>query len=547
MYCHTFAAFNLIFITMKKLLSIFAALCLIALSIVACSKQDEKNNNDSSDNAITTDFLVGNWQPIEFEIDGLKISNNPSYQKQWNCLKQTVYTFTKTQLSIAASQFDVDNDRCVRNIGAFTYSINKNKLILVDTEGRTVVDIAKEGDYLSTITKDNNGKTQKYTFRKVANNGGNNNSNNDNNNNNTVKTATAQIIVSGVTDGVKVWVAETPFRGSVFLLESATVVNGKASIDVSGYIGKKLYFIVRKDNEYLSTEVAKTITEGDNAITLIAVAKSYTAKIKVLSNGTPVNNKKVYATTNVYFLGIQALLIMSKGNAEQIPANNIKAAVNTNAEGIAVFENLKPEVSNLNGYTFFVVTSLEPYYQKVERTMDGTAQEATITLSDSQTQERKVPVTFYVKDANNKAVKDAKVTVGTEVGTTNHSGLVDIQAPVNTQINYTVKTPCNQTKTGSYTTNPHITNMVMVTLTSAENCNSKGTLTLKNTSSNPYTVKVGNRTFVMEGKSTETLEVALETYTVSWKQNSGYMFYPTEGSTTAEFSSNRKSITISFP
>jgi len=128
---------------MKKLLSIFAALCLIALSIVACSKQDEKNNNDSSDNAITTDFLVGNWQPIEFEIDGLKISNNPSYQKQWNCLRQTVYTFTKTQLSIAASQFDVDNDRCVRNIGAFTYSINKNKLILVDTEGRTVVDIAK--------------------------------------------------------------------------------------------------------------------------------------------------------------------------------------------------------------------------------------------------------------------------------------------------------------------------------------------------------------------------------------------------------------------
>ena len=532
---------------MKKLLSIFAALCLIALSIVACSKQDEKNNNDSSDNAITTDFLVGNWQPIEFEIDGLKISNNPSYQKQWNCLKQTVYTFTKTQLSIAASQFDVDNDRCVRNIGAFTYSINKNKLILVDTEGRTVVDIAKEGDYLSTITKDNNGKTQKYTFRKVANNGGNNNSNNDNNNNNTAKTATAQIIVSGVTDGVKVWVAETPFRGSVFLLESATVVNGKASIDVSGYIGKKLYFIVRKDNEYLSTEVAKTITEGDNAITLTAVAKSYTAKIKVLSNGTPVNNKKVYATINVSFLGIQALLIMSKGNAEQIPANNIKAAVNTNAEGIAVFENLKPEVSNLNSYTFFVVTSLEPYYQKVECTMDGTAQEATITLSESQTQERKVPVTFYVKDANNKAVKDAKVTVGTEVGTTDYLGLVDIQAPVNTQINYTVKTLCNQTKTGSYTTNPHITNMVMVTLTSAENCNSKGTLTLKNTSSNPYTVKVGNRTFVMEGKSTETLEVALETYTVSWKQNSGYMFYPTEGSTTAEFSSNRKSITISFP
>ena len=73
---------------MKKLSSIFAALCLIALSIVACSKQDEKNNNDSSDNAITTDFLVGNWQPIEFEIDGLKISNNPSYQSNGTVLSR---------------------------------------------------------------------------------------------------------------------------------------------------------------------------------------------------------------------------------------------------------------------------------------------------------------------------------------------------------------------------------------------------------------------------------------------------------------------------
>ena len=51
----------------------------------------------------------------------------------------------------------------------------------------------------------------------------------------------------------------------------------------------------------------------------------------------------------------------------------------------------------------------------------------------------------------------------------------------------------------------------------------------------------------MEGKTTRTFEVALETYTVSWKQNSGYAFYPTEGSYDAKFSRNNREITVSFP
>ena len=94
------------------------------------------------------------------------------------------------------------------------------------------------------------------------------------------KKATAKITVSGVTNGVKVIVANSTFKSSHVAVKEATVSNGTATIDVSEYIGRKLYFIVQKDNEYLSTEVEKTIAEGDNTIALTATAKGLYCKDK---------------------------------------------------------------------------------------------------------------------------------------------------------------------------------------------------------------------------------------------------------------------------
>ena len=533
-------------------------LSLIALSIIGCSKDDggSDNNGNNSGNgtgnsngnsntgqtvaAITPDFLNGTWSHVEFEYDGVKFSNNANHQTEWNCVKKGSFVFTKNQVTLITNQYDDEDNTCTENRGTFNYTVENGKVYLVVQGKKELLDITKAGDNIVVSIKDEDGKTTKRTLTKTS----------SNSTAPAAKKATAKITVSGVTNGVKVIVANSTFKSSHVAVKEATVSNGSATIDVSEYIGRKLYFIVEKDNEYLSTEVEKTIAEGDNTIALTATAKDYTVKIKVVNNGTVVSGKKVYAATSLSFDGIKYLITLSKGDESKITPSLVKV-VTTNGQGIATFENLRPEVSNLNKYTFFVVTSSSPYYKEVELAIDGTAKESTITLAGSQVQTRKVNVEFFVRDSN-EYLNNVKITIEGQTKSTNTigsvKGYVVFELEQNKSFSYTATTPCGHTKTGSFTTNAY-SNMVQVTLNTTENCNNqaKGTLIIKNTSKNPYTVKVGSSTFVMEGKTTRTFEVALETYTVSWKQNSGYAFYPTEGSYDAEFSRNNREITVSFP
>ena len=545
---------------MKRLSTIFTVLSLIALSIIGCSKDDggSDNNGNNSGNgtgsgngnsntgqtvaAITPDFLNGTWSVIEFEYDGTKISTDANYRDMWNCIKQTTYVFTKTQFTINSSQYDTDENTCKRNTASFNYTVANNKLSFMEGSSKTESDLAKEGNNFTLSIKDDEGKTQRFTLAK-----NNSNGNNGGNNNETAKKATAKITVSGVTNGIKVIVANSTFKSSHVAVKEATVSNGTATIDVSEYIGRKLYFIVEKDNEYLSTEVEKTIAEGDNTIALTATAKDYTVKIKVVNNGTAVSGKKVYAADSYTFQALSYGLKTGNGNENLLTSTK---NATTNAQGIATFSDFRPTYNNQK-YTFFVVTSSSPYYKEVELAIDGTAKESTITLAGSQAQTRKVNVEFLVRDSN-EYLNNVKITIEGQTKSTNTigsvKGYVVFELEQNKSFSYTATTPCGHTKTGSFTTNAY-SNMVQVTLNTTENCNNqaKGTLIIKNTSKNPYTVKVGNSTFVMEGKTTRTFEVALETYTVSWKQNSGYAFYPTEGSYDAEFSRNNREITVSFP
>ena len=545
---------------MKRLSTIFTVLSLIALTIIGCSKDDggSDNNGNNSGNgtgnsngnsntgqtvaSITPDFLNGTWSVIEFEYDGTKISTDANYRDMWNCIKQTTYVFTKTQFTINSSQYDTDENTCKRNTASFNYTVANNKLSFMEGSSKTESDLAKEGNNFTLSIKDDEGKTQRFTLAK-----NNSNGNNGGNNNETAKKATAKITVSGVTNGVKVIVANSTFKSSHVAIKEATVSNGSATIDVSEYIGRKLYFIVKKDNEYLSTEVEKTIAEGDNTIALTATAKDYTVKIKVVNNGAAVSGKKVYAADSYTFQALSYGLKTGNGNENLLTSTK---NATTNAQGIATFSDFRPTYNNQK-YTFFVVTSSSPYYKEVELAIDGTAKESTITLAGSQAQTRKVNVEFLVRDSN-EYLNNVKITIEGQTKSTNTigsvKGYVVFELEQNKSFSYTATTPCGHTKTGSFTTNAY-SNMVQVTLNTTENCNNqaKGTLIIKNTSKNPYTVKVGNSTFIMEGKTTRTFEVALETYTVSWKQNSGYAFYPTEGSYDAEFSRNNREITVSFP
>lgn len=543
---------------MKRLSTFFTVLSLIALTIIGCSKDDggSDNNGNNSGNgtgnsngnsntgqavtAITPDFLNGTWSHVEFEYDGVKFSNNANHQTEWNCVKKGSFVFTKNQVTLITNQYDDEDNTCTENRGTFNYTVENGKVYLVVQGKKELLDITKAGDNIVVSIKDEDGKTTKRTLTKTS----------SNSTAPAAKKATAKITVSGVTNGIKVIVANSTFKSSHVAVKEATVSNGSATIDVSEYIGRKLYFIVEKDNEYLSTEVEKTIAEGDNTIALTATAKDYTVKIKVVNNGTAVSGKKVYAATSLSFDGIKYLITLSKGDESKITPSLVKV-VTTNEQGIATFENLRPEVSNLNKYTFFVVTSSSPYYKEVELAIDGTAKESTITLAGSQAQTRKVNVEFLVRDSN-EYLNNVKITIEGQTKSTNTigsvKGYVVFELEQNKSFSYTATTPCGHTKTGSFTTNAY-SNTVQVTLNTTENCNNqaKGTLIIKNNSKNPYTVKVGSSTFVMEGKTTRTFEVALKTYTVSWKQNSGYAFYPTEGSYDAEFSSNNREITVSFP
>ena len=74
-----------------------------------------------------------------------------------------------------------------------------------------------------------------------------------------------------------------------------------------------------------------------------------------------------------------------------------------------------------------------------------------------------------------------------------------------------------------------------------------GTIILINTSRNPYTVQVNGQAYVIEGKTTKRYIGALGTYTVSWKQNSGYVLYPTVGSTEVELPRGQSAKEVRFP
>ena len=510
-------------------------LSLIALSIIGCSKDDggSDNNGNNSGNgagngngnsntgqtvaAITPDFLNGTWSHVEFEYDGVKFSNNANHQTEWNCVKKGAFVFTKNQVTLITNQYDDEDNTCTENRGTFNYTVENGKVYLVVQGKKELLDITKVGDNIVVSIKDEDGKTTKRTLTKTS----------SNSTAPAAKKATAKITVSGVTNGVKVIVANSTFKSSHVAIKETTVSNGTATIDISEYIGRKLYFIAEKDNEYLSAEVEKTIAEGDNTIALTATAKDYTVKIKVVNNGTAVSGKKVYAADSYTFQALSYGLKTGNGNENLLTSTK---NATTNAQGIATFSDFRPTYNNQK-YTFFVVTSSSPYYKEVELAIDGTAKESTITLAGSQAQTRKVNVEFLVRDSN-EYLNNVKITIEGQTKS----------------FSYTATTPCGHTKTGSFTTNAY-SNMVQVTLNTTENCNNqaKGTLIIKNNSKNPYTVKVGSSTFVMEGKTTRTFEVALETYTVSWKQNSGYAFYPTEGSYDAEFSRNNREITVSFP
>ena len=207
---------------MKRLSTIFTVLSLIALSIIGCSKDDggSDNNGNNSGNgtgsgngnsnsgqtvaAITPDFLNGTWSHVEFEYDGVKFSNNANHQTEWNCVKKGSFVFTKNQVTLITNQYDDEDNTCTENRGTFNYTVENGKVYLVVQGKKELLDITKAGDNIIVSVKDEDGKTTKRTLTKTS----------SNSTAPAAKKATAKITVSGVTNGIKVIVANSTFKSS---------------------------------------------------------------------------------------------------------------------------------------------------------------------------------------------------------------------------------------------------------------------------------------------------------------------------------------------
>ena len=75
----------------------------------------------------------------------------------------------------------------------------------------------------------------------------------------------------------------------------------------------------------------------------------------------------------------------------------------------------------------------------------------------------------------------------------------------------------------------------------------QGTIRFVNNSSNPYTVSVsGYSSFILQGKKWIDKTYDKGSYVIQVKQNSGYLFYPTEETYTVRLGC-RENATCSFP
>lgn len=534
---------------MNRIVIFFVATLLLT---IGCGKSDNGSDTPtppstpSVETKMTTDMLLGTWQLVEYEIKGKKMSQSTDIEeaKSWQCNKQGTIAFSATVMKTTRYQYGLGNS-CREDEFYDRYVIRDNKIYIFDDSNKEIYlfTVSALKDYLTMVREGEDGKVayKKLSAEQPTFPLG--------------KQATLEITMLGNTlDNVKIGIHQEISEHIFEEVAEGSLTNGKASFDVKKYIGKELHFVLKNKttNEYVSERVKVTITEGKNTISLTYAPKVYTANITVTQNNAPLANQKVYALSVFEFNSLKAMTNFASSFTifEQTVESTFKTKSITNSQGVAIFENLKPQFSNLSQYTFVVLTKTAPYYKSVELNMDGTAQSGTILLSESAqggTTNGKTSVRFWLSGEKGEIILDATVQINGKTGYTNTNGMVMFEdMPENTNLEYTITTKkCKKITKGVHRTGKaNTTTTVHLNTIDPE----EGKMVIKNNSSNPYTVKIGSQSWVLEGKDSIILNGELNTeYTVSWKQNSGYLIYPTTGSKNIAFTCQERVINVSFP
>lgn len=346
--------------------------------------------------------------------------------------------------------------------------------------------------------------------------------------------------------------------GNVFVEETRQALsnNGKATIDLSKYVNKTMHLKAVEINGNTMKDVSdvRQITLTPNktqnitlAIKPVEVQKVYNANITVNKNGKPLANTKVYALTRLQAVSVKLTIPMTGSEA----LKNMPSAT-TNSSGVAKFTNLENSDA-INGQYEFVVITQEPTttppliqgkYESVSLTLDGINVGAG-TINFNQT----------------------KVLINFNAGTGTYTGLIKLLGNgepraytiLNGKLelydlpagNYTIENAvsgrCEAFSPNAITVREKADNVYNISVNKIDT----GKLTLNNNSTNPYTVTITyadnkKEEFVMSGKTTKSVDAKIGSTKVAYKQNSGYLIYPTTGDKTAQIKCG-ETATISFP
>lgn len=525
---------------MKKIVSI---LTIFLLVLTNCGKSDNGSDTPQAPSApqnvaVTAETLLGTWQLVELETEGRKISQSTDAddKKAWQCGKQGTIAFSSTIIKVTRYALN-DDDLCEKDELYNKYVVKNSKIYGLDENNKEVYlfTVSITGDQL-TLSED--GNKDKLFYKK---------SSNVQPTAPVEKQATVEVTVTGSSlDNVKVEVLRQRQERVFEEVDEGNLVGGKVSLDVKKYIGSELYFVLKNKNtdEEVSERVKITITEGKNVVALVYASKVYTANITVTQNNAPLASQKVYALSGVEFSSFVSMATFA-GSVYDTFVQSVeelyKTKATTNAQGIATFENLKS-----GQYTFVVLTRTAPYYKSIQLNMNGTAQAGTISLSGSNNQggiSSKVQVMFFVVDTDFNKISNATVEIGGVTIKTDEKGFVEFQGQPNSTYSYKITTECGDVKTGTIETSI-VYHQELVKFQSQE-----GTISITNNSNggNPYTIKVGDKSWRLEAGKTLNVKVKVgKEYKLEWKQISGYLIYPTTGSKKVSPTCENKTIKVSF-
>lgn len=352
-------------------------------------------------------------------------------------------------------------------------------------------------------------------------------------------------------NNIELWIGYKDTNSFVVEERIALPQDGKITIDVSKYIGKTLTVQAMEKNGNTTTElpnpaqvtIVKNQTHNISLNLTEAPKKVYKANITVTKNGKSQSDIKVYAVPSTHYALLETISITGSKTLD-----NIKEiiSVKTDENGVAKFTNLQASLTK--NYQFVVITKESSPMQQ------GKYASVSIKLDDTTTQTGTIDfksTSLKINITSNKNIDNTSIKLYSPLSTytpTIKNGKIeieDINAGEYVIMNTTSSKECIVFSTYTISVKEDVQNEKNIT------ANVGNTLTLKNNSSNSYTVVVKHadgkeETFVMKGNTTKELQTSTGTATISVKQNEGYVFNPTEEKKSANITCGKTS-SVCFP